>query len=359
LVELLVVIAIIGVLIALLLPAVQAAREAARRTQCTNHLKQQVLAVQNFHDQMKFLPPSTIHFGRDNNYSGYLSLWGLIYPYIEQINLYHELTKNDSISNRWFNTLFVNTSGSWWNGLADEQKNAFGAVSIYKCPSRRSGVQIVTALDGPNSGPVNDYIFFIMLNGPQASDANWFNYPNQTSDNIHLAIGPFRVGLVPQSPSSTANITEWKGRDTMAWWQDGTSHQMIFSEKYIPPNRVGYCSIGSTTNTIEREYFDCSYLAGTGRAGAAHAAFMNSPAPNTTSLNSFLQGRLIPNNPNYGQEGNGANVVWHQFAAGSVHPGLFNTALGDGTVAGVSNSVNPTILVRMVWVNDGVTVEFP
>ncbi len=101
LVELLVAIAIIGVLVALLLPAVQAARESARRMQCTNHLKQLMLAMHNYHDALGQFPPSYISQTGGGGLNGAPDpttrdagpgwAWGtLLLPYIEQQNLYNQ-----------------------------------------------------------------------------------------------------------------------------------------------------------------------------------------------------------------------------------------------------------------------------
>lgn len=96
LVELLVVIAIIGVLVSLLLPAVQSAREAARRMQCSNNLKQLALACHNYHDTYQLFPPNhlfSVAPGQAANSEG----WGwhvLILPFIEQGNLHTALNVN-------------------------------------------------------------------------------------------------------------------------------------------------------------------------------------------------------------------------------------------------------------------------
>src|SRR6201986_212949 len=86
LIELLVVIAIIAILVALLLPAVQQAREAARRSQCQNNLKQMGLALHNYHDVYQLFP-----YGCTAQCSWGISFFVSILPYIDQSNVYNQI----------------------------------------------------------------------------------------------------------------------------------------------------------------------------------------------------------------------------------------------------------------------------
>ncbi len=85
LVELLVVIAVIAILISLLLPAVQSAREAARRTQCRNNLKQIGVALHNYHDVLRLFPPGYVAGSADSTSTSPGWGWGaMLLPYLEQ-----------------------------------------------------------------------------------------------------------------------------------------------------------------------------------------------------------------------------------------------------------------------------------
>ncbi|MEX0643215.1 MAG: DUF1559 domain-containing protein [Pirellulales bacterium] len=114
LVELLVVIAIIGLLIGMLLPAIQAAREAARRMSCTNNLKQIGLALQNYHGQHKYFPPSAPLYFKSQEPS--ISWRVMILPFLEETSVYQEIepTKDGGATN--------------WNAQTR-------VIDVYHCPS--------------------------------------------------------------------------------------------------------------------------------------------------------------------------------------------------------------------------------
>jgi len=130
LVELLVVIAIIGILIALLLPAVQAAREAARRMQCTNNLKQIGLALHNYHDTFKTFPPGWIVYedaSEDPIKDVAMFGWGtFVLPYMEQKPLYDQLAPDQ----KTLQEVIDNVTG----GVALLQT----PIDSYTCPSSKS-----------------------------------------------------------------------------------------------------------------------------------------------------------------------------------------------------------------------------
>jgi prepilin-type N-terminal cleavage/methylation domain-containing protein len=131
LVELLVVIAIIGILVALLLPAIQAARESARRSQCQNNIKQLALALRLRHDAHGSFPMGTVWTNRNAYYDSPRSGWShLIYPYLEEQAAYDLLPKSAS-SQSWM---------PWWDPVS-QSANSPTSVTIptWLCPSDGDG----------------------------------------------------------------------------------------------------------------------------------------------------------------------------------------------------------------------------
>jgi hypothetical protein len=341
LVELLVVIAIIGVLIALLLPAVQAAREAARRMQCTNNLKQMGLGVHNFHDTQGGLPPAVICQWR-------MSLFPLLYPYIEQQPLWDKMLSISDIYGNTTSCKFV-TGGGWWSETLDDgtsgnltmdDRKEFGNVTTYFCPTRgRSKPAIAHPSTGTNwdrSGPQHDYAFVGRCDTSCGDTTNWWQFAN--GDGYNLS-SPFRIAISdynPTPPPAGGVVTTWSQRDTFSWWTDGTSNQLLIGEKHFPETWY----IGRCDGTYEG---DCSYL-------TAHPNG-NGVVPVTRT---FDDNRFIAR----GQEEAGLADGGVSYF-GSPHTGMCNFLIGDGSVRGLNVSTSSDLLRDLSSTKDGKSVALP
>lgn len=298
LVELLVVIAIIGILIALLLPAVQAAREAARRTQCTNNLKQLALAMQNYHDVYTRFPARQAGSGDQNSSSsnthrGRLSGWVAVAPYIEQQSLYDQINANPH-QPPWNNTSWYNTE-----------------IPALNCPSDPANT--------PPTGTARGTVTYCMNGGDSPIDS--FNAP-PTSTSVR---GVFHV-------------FQWS---TMAEISDGTSNTAVISERLRPRaqnslgNIVGL-SLGTNPLTCRAAY-DASqkrYITG---------SFTTDTAPGFRWADgaAWFAGFTTILPPNSASCANAASH-WERgiFTPSSRHPGGVNVAFADGSVRFVTETVD-------------------
>jgi len=210
LVELLVVIAIIGVLVALLLPAVQAAREAARRTQCSNHLKQLGLGGQNFHDIRGFLPPSRISQPPPATPDGvdWVTWAVILLPYIEQQNFFQQWTESKP-----YQTHPVTVTRT--------------AVPTYFCPTRRRPTQAFSSENqfGGQSGGLSDYA---ACGGTGNNDGiNVNGVPNANGTNGAMICARW----IHDSAGTT--LVKWEGLIRLARITDGTSNTFLLGEKHV------------------------------------------------------------------------------------------------------------------------------
>jgi hypothetical protein len=348
----LVVIAIIGVLIALLLPAVQAAREAARRTQCTNNLKQFGLGVHNFISvNNEMLPPLLLHDSRP-------SIMILLMPYYEQNAQYSIIMQygqdkalfHDAAGNALTGTANARYR-QWWDALTTSQRNQLGSIPMWKCPSRRSGVQLSTDIDAASvvittnyciaPGPLTDYAATLLwsnaVSNPTTPTADWAQHYNSTSaSHANNNIGPFRVSFYNGGTVDTNTP-----RDPISYWSDGTTNQLIFGEAHVPKNRRGVCKYANWW-----EGADCSALTSHGGSRGyvrvVHPAFRLARGPNDYT------GASNDNSPLTG------------YGFGSDHNGICNFLIGDGSVRGFNSSTSmSTILVPLTNVSDGAVVAMP
>lgn len=326
LVELLVVIAIIGVLVALLLPAVQAAREAARRASCSNNLRQHGLAAQNFHDTYHFLPPLRIAGGE-----GWASFWVLIMPFAEQRPLYEQWNIQRKYAEQTVparTTEIKNNFCPSRRGKGQSVSEGFSVTDTSTPPEPAAGSSEVRFSAANNlPGSCGDYAACIgdmrgIPNDPNAQ--NWFN----TNSNGAIIIG--NPMPAPANPAAAGFLVPMFTSNTrLAVIEDGTSNTFLVGEKHVPVKMFGRLRVG------DGPIYSGAWSAFPGRVAGIEDPIARGPMDITPS----------------------AGVVDGIYARrfGSWHPGICQFVFCDGSTRQIKSSIDSLTLQALAVRNDGRT----
>ena len=367
LVELLVVIAIIGILIALLLPAVQAAREAARRMQCTNNLKQLGLAVHNFHDSMKGMPPAALA-GENAQFSSF----ALMLPYLEQAAL-GEIVKTaiqDDVGTNPWSSFWYDRGYGGGTYLTNEQKNGFASVSFMKCPTRRTGAsQTNGTMDWFfASGPRGDYAM-VTASVSDGSSYSWpawaeAHRPNNLPEEYELVlqsnVGPFRAASYTDNNAPVSR--QWSVRDSFSRIVDGLSNTLIFGEKQL---YLGGTADDGTTLPAWMDFepagWDDQYC-NVDSSWLIHGMTRSFNIYRPTHF--FGPSGTIDSKEDWELLGiqmrkEHRSMWWPPMSFGSWHTGTTNFTVGDGAVVGISDAISKYLYAKLGIVNDGLNGSIP
>lgn len=298
LIELLVVMAIIGILIGMLLPAVQMVRESARRTDCLNRVRQVGLAIQNYNTSHQRIPPARAA-------DGFLTWTVLIMPYMEEDNLYDQF----DIKARY---------------AVQDSTTVQYSVEIYFCPSRRFPPTLSKwESGGEHVGCVGDYA------GNAGTSAYWSpddgtGYTGEWSLFTNEVDGVFNSGYAKDNPVSAGRLVNGpRGRYRFKNMTDGLSHTIFVGEK-----------------SVSREHAQEP-------GGWGDGCIYNGEEPGTTMR---LGGIGFPIEPHdeIPVPGPGTKPTW-----GSSHPAVCNFVFGDGSTKSLSVNTDEDVLRRLCSRNDG------
>jgi prepilin-type N-terminal cleavage/methylation domain-containing protein len=320
LVELLVVIAIIGVLVALLLPAVQMARESARRTQCGNNVRQLGVALHNYHDTVRRFPPGGIHHlggpaqktWQDANSPGWRASWLVfLLPYLEREGLYQQYDFSVPPSQSPASAEVVATP-----------------IPTFVCPSTGSRHQAWVGQAG-GSIPFAKGHYGACFSAGSAYSIGSFNGVRMDDDRaVFNAAGHYGAMLadIKDGASNVIAVSEILTRDTPndsrgAWaypagsFFSGSNHvDDVSVGSPLPPNGI------ALEPSFQDKPIDCS-------------------APLTDKRMACVSPPTDPTRPN--------------IAARSQHPGGMHALLADGSVKFIGEQIDIDTWLRLLCIHDG------